>query len=70
MVLHNSRIINYSYHVLRGIVCPDLLANFTVTNISLGRFGIPPNFLTPSLGVMMTLEVSDGKADIYSGVQA
>jgi len=32
--------------------------------------GIPPNFLTPRLGVMMISEVSDGKADIYSGVQA
>jgi len=32
--------------------------------------GIPPIFLTPSLGVMMISEVSDGKANIYSGVQA
>jgi hypothetical protein len=32
--------------------------------------GTPPIFLTPSLGVMMISEVSDGKANIYSGVQA
>jgi hypothetical protein len=32
--------------------------------------GTPPIFLTPSLGVMMISEVSDGKANIHSGVQA
>jgi hypothetical protein len=34
------------------------------------ELGTPPIFLTPSLGVMMISEVSDGKANIYSGVQA
>jgi hypothetical protein len=34
------------------------------------HFGIPPLFLTPSLGVMMNPEVWDGEADVYAGVQA
>lgn len=50
---------------------PDLPIR-TCVDLKLVRLaiGIPPIFLTPRLGVMMIREVSDGKANVYSGVQA